>query len=394
MSFKTTPDLVTELSKCEIFVFGSNLQGHHNGGSARIANQIFGAEWGIGVGPTGQCYAIPTMFDDVESIKPYVDDFIDYAKSHPNNRFLVTRLGCGIAGFTDEQIAPLFENAFELPNVHLPEKWREIIFLPRFIDAYCGCPPSSKKSVAIPTAINEHDLYHLCEKYKYLIGTGIKNFPMPEITIRYVIDTNRFGYARFGDFFFWSPEDLYVWTRNKEFENDHNQDIVEDYFNDECKNRGFCHRVIFAGIRTPYNDSTGSPIYTGDVLRVATKGYDNSSTITDDNFHNYSDILAFGTLGENDNDSLAKYCFPLDNHCILPDMVARWERIGTIFYQLNWNRSNILITDRCFEFQNIYGQGPSKEHRLIMARYTPNFDQEEWKYMALDTLGCEDFNWR
>ena len=56
-----TPDHITHLSACEVFVFGSNLAGHHHGGAARMAHECFGAEWGVGVGPTGQCYAIPTM---------------------------------------------------------------------------------------------------------------------------------------------------------------------------------------------------------------------------------------------------------------------------------------------------------------------------------------------
>ena len=85
-----TPDHITELSKCEIFVFGSNLAGQHAGGAARFAYEHFGAEWGNGVGIQGRCYAIPTMHGPVSAIKPYVDDFIHYAREHPQNRFLVT----------------------------------------------------------------------------------------------------------------------------------------------------------------------------------------------------------------------------------------------------------------------------------------------------------------
>jgi len=119
-----TPDYITRLEPNEIFVFGSNLAGFHGGGAARIAYEQFGAEWGIGVGPTGQCYAIPTMQGGVETIRPYVDDFIRYAGQHPKRTFLVTRIGCGIAGFTDEQIAPLFTAARDLQNVALPKGWR------------------------------------------------------------------------------------------------------------------------------------------------------------------------------------------------------------------------------------------------------------------------------
>ena len=119
-----TPDFITQLEPNEIFVFGSNLAGMHGGGAARIAYEQFGAEWGVGVGRTGQCYAIPTMQGGVETIRPYVDEFIRYAEQHPELMFLVTRIGCGIAGFTDEQIAPLFAAARDLQNVALPEGWR------------------------------------------------------------------------------------------------------------------------------------------------------------------------------------------------------------------------------------------------------------------------------
>ena len=124
MATRITPDFITHLEPNEIFVFGSNLAGFHGGGAARIANEQFGAEWGVGVGRTGQCYAIPTMQGGVETIRPYVDEFIVYAKQHPELVFLVTRIGCGIAGFTDEQIAPLFAEARDMKNVALPEGWR------------------------------------------------------------------------------------------------------------------------------------------------------------------------------------------------------------------------------------------------------------------------------
>ena len=109
MTLHVTPEYITSLKPNEIFVFGSNLAGMHGGGAAHIAHKLFGAEWGVGVGPTGQCYAIPTMQGGVETIRPYVDEFINYAKQHPDLLFRVTRIGCGIAGFTNEEIAPLFK---------------------------------------------------------------------------------------------------------------------------------------------------------------------------------------------------------------------------------------------------------------------------------------------
>ena len=120
---RTTPNLINELQPGEIFVFGSNLAGMHGGGAAYAAYRKFGALWGQGVGLQGQSYAIPTMQGGVETIKPYVDEFIAFAREHTELTFLVTRIGCGIAGFRDEQIAPLFEDAHQLPNVVLPPNW-------------------------------------------------------------------------------------------------------------------------------------------------------------------------------------------------------------------------------------------------------------------------------
>ena len=120
MKSQFTPDFITELKENEIFVFGSNLEGMHGGGAARLAYDKFGAIWGQGVGLQGQSYGIPTMHGGVEDIKPYVDEFIEFARSHPELTFLVTRIGCGIAGFRDEEIAPLFKECIEIDNVILP----------------------------------------------------------------------------------------------------------------------------------------------------------------------------------------------------------------------------------------------------------------------------------
>ena len=114
---------IDTLKDNEVFVFGSNLQGYHGGGAARVAMEKFGAVWGQGVGMQGQSYGIPTMHGGVNAIKPYVDEFIDYAKSHPEKTFLITRIGCGIAGFRDEEMAPLFAAAVEIENVLLPKSF-------------------------------------------------------------------------------------------------------------------------------------------------------------------------------------------------------------------------------------------------------------------------------
>ena len=120
---KYTPDRISKLKDNEIFVFGSNLAGAHGGGAARLAYRRFGAVWGNGVGLQGQSYAIPTMQGGVETIKPYVDEFIRFARERGELTFLVTRIGCGIAGFRDEEIAPLFRDAIDDENVILPKSF-------------------------------------------------------------------------------------------------------------------------------------------------------------------------------------------------------------------------------------------------------------------------------
>lgn len=122
-----TPDRISTLASNEVFVFGSNLMGLHGGGAARIARKQFGAVWGQGKGLQGQSYAIPTMQGGVETIKPYVDEFIEFAKEHQNLVFYVTRIGCGIAGFKDAQVAPLFTAALDVENVILPESFVRIL---------------------------------------------------------------------------------------------------------------------------------------------------------------------------------------------------------------------------------------------------------------------------
>ena len=122
-----TPDRISELKENEIFVFGSNLAGAHGGGAARLAYERFGAVWGEGIGLHGQTYAIPTMQGGVETIKPYVDAFIIFAKKNATLTFLVTRIGCGIAGFRDDEIAPLFKDAIDVENIILPQEFAKLL---------------------------------------------------------------------------------------------------------------------------------------------------------------------------------------------------------------------------------------------------------------------------
>ncbi|HBT84889.1 MAG: hypothetical protein PHO13_08290 [Fermentimonas sp.] len=127
MNKRVTPSFISDLEENEIFVFGSNLEGSHGGGAALIAFEKFGAIWGQGVGLQGSSYGIPTMHGGVDEIHPYVDEFIGFAKNNPELTFLVTRVGCGIAGFHDSEIAPLFSEAKNVTNIYLPESFWEVI---------------------------------------------------------------------------------------------------------------------------------------------------------------------------------------------------------------------------------------------------------------------------
>ena len=117
---RVTPDHIEELREGQVFVFGSDVKGLHDGGAARLARERFGAVYGQGEGLQGRSYAIPSMGLSLEAIARHIEAFICFADSHPEMTFLVTRIGCGAAGFTDAQIAPLFAFASSLPNVWLP----------------------------------------------------------------------------------------------------------------------------------------------------------------------------------------------------------------------------------------------------------------------------------
>ena len=123
---RISPNSIRQLKDKEVFVFGSNIHGMHGGGAARFAYEHFGAEWGVGEGLTGQCYALPTM-EGTESFQHAVARFIQCAKENPSLSFLVTAVGCEIAGYSVEQVAPWFAEASQLENVYLPHSfWQEL----------------------------------------------------------------------------------------------------------------------------------------------------------------------------------------------------------------------------------------------------------------------------
>ena len=369
-----TPDKVERLSNCEIFVFGSNLEGRHMGGAARFAYEKFGAEWGVGDGPTGQCYAIPTMHGGLEDIRPYAEKFIAYAKAHPMNRFLLTRVGCGIAGFKDSDMAQLFEDVLDIPNIAYPRQWMPYMC----VDHTLGLKTPRGKEAA-PLVVSDIVLKRLCEQHLYEIGAGINSY-LPNIKVRYVAENKKFAYAYFGDFFFFG-DDFYVWEQDDRYLDDHNQDVVEEVFNDECEGRGYARRVIFAGVQTEFKDSNGERIYTGDVIQV-------------EESQHRTEYMAVGALSS--EDGIGTYCFILDNHSwSLADcnrQQYKMTRVGTVFYQLN-HGDFIGVNQRTMHFN---GWRDTKEDRLqkvLMAKFTPNYEQEPWKYQGLEILGVE-YDWR
>lgn len=132
MQHRTTNDVITKLNENQIFVFGSNLSGKHGKGAAKTA-MGWGAIYGQGAGLQGKTYGIPTKAQSVyktltiTQIKPYVDSFIEFAKSNPDKTFLVTAIGTGLAGYKAKDIAPLFKDAISINNIHLPSKfWHKL----------------------------------------------------------------------------------------------------------------------------------------------------------------------------------------------------------------------------------------------------------------------------
>ena len=120
------PSVIYCLAPNEIFVIGSNALGMHHAGAARVAYNEFGAEWGNGEGLQGQSYSIPTM-EGEHNTKLAIMRFTQYAKEHPELKFLVTPVGCGIAGYTPEEIAPMFKDAAYLENVYLPISFWKVL---------------------------------------------------------------------------------------------------------------------------------------------------------------------------------------------------------------------------------------------------------------------------
>lgn len=125
---RITPENITNIKDNQIFVFGSNLSGRHGKGAAKTALG-WGAKWGQAKGLQGRSYGIPTKDANIrrtlsiKEIKPFVDEFIEFAKANENLTFLVTEIGCGLAGLKPKEIAPLFKEAVNVENIHLPARF-------------------------------------------------------------------------------------------------------------------------------------------------------------------------------------------------------------------------------------------------------------------------------
>ncbi|MBQ9546440.1 MAG: hypothetical protein IJU90_04040 [Bacteroidales bacterium] len=383
-----------KLSRCEVFVFGSAKERRYLPNfEGAYAFQEFDADPKIKEGPTGQCYAIP-ITDSVEEMKPYVDRFIQYVKGHPYNRFLLNRIGCTFDDwynyeslikcaddgnldsitddeidelfsnapcryyedelFNDEQIAPLFDELYFARNVVFPFKWMSV--LGRFHHG-----EHKRERPIAPEVITEETLQDLCRQYRYEIS--IRDIQgVPNINIRYVKGENEFGYTGLYNIFFEGPE-MYVFDEDERWRKHHKQHKVLRVFNDECRGRGYAHRVLFAGVRTPFRDAKGNYIYTGDVVKA-----------------NNNNMLIFpvGVI-------CGYYAFVLDMHHLALSECDHLLRLGTVFYKLKKDeRPPTPLPRRNFRFlsdeHGSYGYNGDPKLAMIKAQHTPSFMQDDLDY--------------
>jgi len=227
--------------------------------------------------------------------------------------------------------------------------------------------------------ISDVTLKYLCQKYSHDIATGTNKF-LPGIKVRYVATNKKFGYAYFGNFFFFG-DDFYVWEKEDKYAEDHNQDVVDAVFDNPCMGRGYARRVIFAGVLTPFNDSNGENIYTGDVIMI-------------EKDQEQTKYWAVGAWSREDGNG--EYCFILDNHNWSLEECQHQNyhmtRVGTVFFQLDAS-DFVGVNQRVMSFNGWRDTEEDIQKKVLMAKYTPNFDQQFWRYQGLEILGAE-YDWR
>ena len=230
------------------------------------------------------------------------------------------------------------------------------------------------------TVITSELLKELCNKYHDEICRGVKPNYLPKIRIRYVEDRAKFGYADFGDFIF-VYDDLYVWRSEDKYADKHNSDVIDDEFEGKCMRPEYACRFLYAGADTNFVDSNGEHIFVGDVLQV-NGAYETQLALS-----------YFPPFDENEK----KYCFVLDNHYLSLEECLRQgvsiSRIGTVFFQLDWGFDTEEMNQKVSDFNGWRDTNEEHEEKVLMAKFTPNFDEKSWKYDALEIMGAE-FDWR
>ncbi len=384
-----TPREITHLSTCEVLVYFNNLSGISLEGYASKAYELFGAEQNVESGPTGQCYVIP-LYPDPKDATKYVEEFIEYAKLHPRNRFMVTRMidvskqkimypNVYLCQGIEFSLSLLFHEAMYVENITLPLEWKlEIADAYRRIGVDLSKEMRDFFKIDVPDVITIDILQELCDTYSYRIGAGIHKY-LPHIRVRYVIDEDKFGYTTFGNFFFYQGS-MYVFDHDEQYVDKHNAGVVHAVFFDECEGHGYAHEVIFAGVLTPYIDDRGDSVYTGDAVMV--------DILNEKYIYGVQPISPYGY-----ND----YGIVLDNHCLPLSDCHKIVRVGTVLYNLpkeqEWDMLR-FIEQRSSELQGYYGHCPSSEENLRHVRFTPNFFDNEIIYILLDNSRNDDFNWR
>lgn len=182
---------------------------------------------------------------------------------------------------------------------------------------------------------------------------------------------------------FFFDDDLYVWKREKQYAESHDFDLVNDFFNGQCERTEYACHFLYAGADTNFVDSNGEHIFVGDVLEI-----EENSLKTQ---------LALGYFPYQENETMT-YCFVLDNHFLsIKDRINRTDmqvtRIGTTYFQLEWDFETEDMNKKVRDFNGWNDTNKEHKEKVFMARYTPNFDQEVWKYYGLEILGIE-YDWK